>query len=240
MFFLFVAVFVHRVFGRQHAVHPLCAGDRACQRYYQHRKFDEFDKYLRHIVVERNNLSLRDRSRVDAERADPDKRDNAAVDKNVCQRVHQRGNSADEFLTSCQVAVCRNKAFVFGVFFPECTDNAHARKVFAGNAEKRVELCLNFFIKRNCYEHYCHDRRGHNGYRDRKCHGAFRIDGECHYRRPEHDERGAQKQSQNHVHALLNLLDVCRHTGYESGSSEFVRVRVRKRLYAREQRMTEF
>ena len=51
---------------------------------------------------------------------------------------------------------------------------------------------------------------------------------------------GERNQSQTHVHALLNLLDVCRHTGYESGSSEFVRVRVRKRLYAREQRMTEF
>ena len=90
--------------------------DRICH-------FNKLDKDLGHIIDQRNDLSLFERTHVNANRTCPDQCNQRTIDHNVSDRVHQCRNTSHEKLHSCQKVIFSAKAFALCLLLVECTDH---------------------------------------------------------------------------------------------------------------------
>ena len=215
------------------------AGDRARDVQDQISKLDEFHQNLRHVVIERDDLPLRERAGVDAHRAGAQDGDDGEVDDHVGQRVQQRGDAADESLHVRKIGVFLRKRIRLPVLQTEGTDDADAVEIFARRAEDAVELFLHPAIERDAGKH----DREHNGKQRRDRHDederGLRIDGEGHDHRAEHDERRAQQEPQREIQAILHLIHVAGEAREERRRTDPVEVGIAERLDVGKERLAQ-
>lgn len=217
----------------------VAAGRRLGERDNQIRHFDQLDENLAHVVVQRDDLSLRQRAHLHAQRARVDQQNHRRVDDQIGDGVHHRGDAAYPQLHAGEQLNLALKLFVFRVLFAEGANHAHARQVFARRGGYTVQLALNVAVHRNRNQHDGeHDDAQRNDHA-RENHRAARVDGEGHDHRAEDDERRAQQQAQAHVHARLHLVDVAVHAGDERGGAHRVQLRVAQRLDMLHEHMTQ-
>ena len=111
--------------GIKHCLHTVSAGDRFGHGDDKICELDEFNENLRHIIIQRHDCTGRQRAGVDPKCADPDQRNDSAVDQNIGQRIHQRRDRADLLLHFHQQAVLCAEGIRLRLFIAEGTDHAY-------------------------------------------------------------------------------------------------------------------
>ena len=177
----------------QHLRNAARAGGGFCDVQDQIGKLDQLDQDLRHIVIKRDQLALRDRALVHADAAHAQNRDNGQIDDHIRQRIEQRGKSSDKLLRRKQISGFLREAFRLCLFAGKGTDDAHAGQIFLRRTGHAVELRLHAPVERNAAEH---DGK-HNGKEHRDGHSEDKrrlcVDGKGHEHRAEnHDGRTQQ------------------------------------------------
>ena len=219
--------------------YAVAAGRSLRQRDDQVRHLNQLDENLAHVIIQRDDLPLRQRAHLHAHRAGVNQHDHRRVDDHVGRRVHHRGDAADGKLHAGEKLKLALKLRALRVLLAEGANHANARQIFAGRRGYAVQLPLHAAIHR--------DGRQHDGKHDDAQHGdharenqrAFRVDGERHDHRAEDDEGRTQQQAQAHVHAGLHLIDVAVHAGDERGGADSIQLGVAQRLDMRHEHVAQ-
>lgn len=118
------------------------AGGGFCDVQDQIGKLDQLDQDLRHIVIKRDQLALRDRALVHADAAHAQDCDDSQIDDDIGQRIEQRGELSDKLLRGKQISSFLREAFRFCLFTGKGADDAHAGQIFLRRTGHAVELRL--------------------------------------------------------------------------------------------------
>ena len=178
-------------------------------------QLDQFHKNLRHIVCQREHIALCHDALVHLNCARVKQGDDAAVDNQKRERVHQRRNAPDRVLHGGLRAVRFVKPLGFLRLFPECADDPHACKVFACERGHTIQPLLHLAVKRHTAEHdgKDHRRQKRDDHHKDRCPPC--VDGKSKDCRTDYDNRRAEQQAQGVVGGGLQLVDICGHAGDE-------------------------
>ena len=121
------------------------------------------------------------------------------------------------------------------LFLTECADHADTVEVFPGGSRHVIQSALYLLVQRNATQHDGEYNDGQNRNGDHEDQSNVAIYRKGHDGGTEHDDRGAQKQAQDHVDPRLNLIDVAGHAGHQGGGSDLVGLGVGEGLNMYEQ-----
>ena len=99
--FLLLRIFLRHIetaLERQNRRHTLCARRSLRHTENEVRHLDELDEDLRHVVIKRQHLSLRQNALVDLSAAHAQNCDNGKIDHHIRHGVKERRNLADKQL----------------------------------------------------------------------------------------------------------------------------------------------
>ena len=126
--------------GRFHDVlDPAEACHGFVQRDNQIGKLDQLHQDLRHIIIEGNQLSLRQDTGGNVEGAATDQKNDGKVDDDVSKRIHQRRDPSGKELNGGKTAVQTVEIGHFLFFFVESTDDTGAVVVATHFSEHPVK-----------------------------------------------------------------------------------------------------
>ena len=223
----------------QHGGDAVAAGPGLGQQDDQVGHLDQLYEDLAHVVVQRDDLALRQVAHAHAQRAGVDQQDDGGVDNHIRQRIHRGGDAAHGKLHSGEHRGALAELFGFGVFLAEGAQHAHAVQVFARGGGDAVQLALHAAIHRDRRQHDREDDNAEHGDHAGEDQRAVKVDGEGHDHRAEDDEWRAHQQAQAHVDAGLNLIHVAGHAGDQRGCAQRVDLRIGERLDMRHQHMAQ-
>lgn len=95
------------------------------------RQLHQFHQNLAHVVHQRHHVAGEQRAAANLVRAEVQNADDAEVDHDIRQRIHQRGNAADFELHGVQAAILLDEVFFLRVLAPECAHDADTGEVLA-------------------------------------------------------------------------------------------------------------
>ena len=223
----------------QHLRNAARTGHGFCDVQNQIGKLDEFNQNLRHVVIKRDQLALRDHALVYPDAAHAQNRNDSQIDDHIRQRIEKCGKLSDELLCRKQISGLFCEAFRFCLFTGKGADNAHAGQILLRCAGYAVKPCLHTPVERNAAEH---DGK-HDGKEHRNRHGEdecrFHINGKGHDHRAENHDGGAQQQPERQIKARLHLIHVARHARDERRCAEPVKFGIGQRLNVRKERMAQ-
>lgn len=112
------------------------------QRDDQIRHLNQLDENLAHVIIQRDDLPLRQRAHLHAHRAGVNQHDHRRVDDHIGRRVHHRGDAADGKLHAGEELKLVLKLRALRVLLAEGANHANARQIFAGRRGYAVQLPL--------------------------------------------------------------------------------------------------
>ena len=110
------------------------------------RNNDKRKRYLRHIVYESDDLTLREPTGINSDTAVPYDSRNGKVKNNIGERIEECGKPSHTKRNVKIIVICLVKALLLRVLTGESTDNSYARKSLTGNERDAVELFLNDLV----------------------------------------------------------------------------------------------
>ena len=229
----------HRRGRIQHLRHAAHAGNRAGEQHDEVRQLHQFHQNLAHVVHQRHHVAGEQRAAANLVRAEVQNADDAEVDHDIRQRIHQRGNAADFELHGVQAAILLDKVFFLRVLTPERAHDADAGEVLARCARDRVQPGLNGFVHRRGDAHDAKDNHRQHGNRREENQRNLCINGEGGNHRARDDERRTQEQAQEHVQTILHLIDVAGHARNQRRNAQRVQFGEGERLDVRHQLMPQ-
>ena len=219
----------------QHSRHAVSARNALGNEENGVRQLDKLHQNLRHVIDQRDHLSLRERPRVHGRTALPDDKHDCQIDQHIGQRIHECGQPACLVLQGGLLAVHLPEFFNLLLLLAESTDNPHAAEVFAGCGGHAVQLALHAAVQRNAAQHNPEHHQRKKRYGGGKDQCQMRINGERHDHGTEHDDGRTQCQPQRHVDTGLDLVDVAGHARDHGSGSDAIRLGIGERLHMRKQ-----
>ncbi len=216
----------------QHGVQAVAARDGLGDGDDEVGELDELHQNLRHIVIQRDDVALREGAGLHLHAARIQEGDDGEVDDDVGRGVHDRGEVAHEGLIFRVRAIAAQEEFFLVRLFVEGAQYPRARKVFLDGEGDLVQLILRFFVKRYGEPRDAEHDEGEQGNGDRKEDPALHVHNKRHDQRAEHDDGGTQKQAEHHVDAVLHLIAVARHSRDHGGGTDLVDLPIAERLQA--------
>ena len=216
----------HRGPGVQNFIDTHPAGKCPRDRDDQIRQTQQADQNLAHIVDQRNDLPLRQRTGVDLLPTAHQNGNDAKVYHQIGQRVHQSGDTPCLCLDRLQPVIGLHKVCQLIGLACKGTHHAGAHIVFAGQERNAVQMVLGIAVDGHRGAHNSpDDQRDHRRY-NQKQHRQPRADGKRHCQRTQHDKRGAQQKAQCQVDAVLHLIDITGHPGDQRRRTDTVQLAV--------------
>ena len=210
----------HSGFCVEDLADPVQAGERLADQDDRVCHLDELDQDLAHVVDQRDDISAEERPAVDLACADVENGNDAEVDDDIGERIHEGGDLSDTGLHGVEGAVGFLKAGDLILLFSEGTDHADTGQILPGDAHDPVETFLDISV---AGAGHAHDGKYDDGeYRDRhdEDQRGLKVDRKGHDHRTEYDEGAAQKKAQGHIDAVLDLIDVACDAGDERARTD--------------------
>ena len=221
---------LHRGAGIQDFIYAHTAGQSACYRDDQIRQTQQAQKDLAHIVDQRDNLTLSQRTGIDLHAAAQQQRYHGEVDHQIGQWIHQGGDAARCKLQRFQMIVRLDKGSQFIGLPGKGAHHTGTHIVFTGQQRHTVKAVLCLMVNRHRDPHDCpDDQRDRNGNAEEKQRQSG-ADRKCHDKRANNNERRSQQQTQGQVHTVLDLIDVTGHPRDQRGGADTVQLAVAQRV----------
>ncbi len=222
----------------KHAPNPVSAGNRFRNRHNQICKLNQLHQNLPHIIHQSHHFSLRNHPSVHLNCPLINQPDSHSIHQKKRHRIHKPRNLPHKHLHIRKHLIPFPKRFPFLPFQMKRPNHPHTRQIFPRIKRHRIQSFLNLSIQRNTHIHH----RKHHRRQQRNCshkkQRRLHINRKRHSHSPDHNKRRTQKQPQHHIHAILNLIHVTRHTSNQRRSPRPIQTRKRKPLNMPKQRMT--
>ena len=218
----FAASKLHGAFCVQNLLHTAKACHGLAQQYDQIGKLHQLDEDLADIVDHGHQIAPQQHTALHLACAHPEHSNDHAVDHHIGQGIEHSRNSAHIQLAVRQFFIDCRKLPHLGFFPAKGTNHSDTVQVFPGCSGNIIQifLCLLVFGIRDLhntkYDHKQHSDRRHKNQRQ------LGIEGKDHDHSAEHDKRRPQKQAQEHIDAVLHLVDIAGHAGDQGGSTDGV------------------
>ena len=219
----------HGRLDREHRLDAPRARERARDGEDEIRELDELDEDLRQIVIQRDQLPLREVAALHAQRAAAHEQDDGDVHDDIRQRIEKRRNAPDERLRTVQPPGIAGERGDLPVLLQKRAQHAHAREVFAHAVGHAVQPLLHAAVERDAGEHHAEHHGKQRRDRTHKNKRQPRVHRKRHDHRAEHHERRAQQQPQREVESRLHLVHIARHAREQRRGTQPVKIRIAER-----------
>ncbi len=208
----------------KYACHPVCAGQGFGDGDDQIGQLHQFHQDLGHIVDDGNHFPLCQVPHIYLDGTDVDQCHNGTVHNHICHRVHHGTDLPHEGLAMGQCLVVCAKTLFLLCLPVEGPDHPDTCQVLPGNPQNLIQPCLYLLVQGHGPEHDAEDHQRQQGNGHHEDQGALPVNGKGHDHSPEHNDGGAQEQTQHHIHTGLYLVDIAGHTGNHGRCTRLVHV----------------
>ena len=229
----------HLRLDREHGLDAPRARERARDGEDEVCELDELDENLRQVIIERDELPLRQVPALHAQRAAAHEQDDGDVHDHIRQRVQQRRNAPDERLRAIQPLRVAGERGDLPVLLQKRAQHTHAREIFAHAVGHAVQPLLHAAVERDAGEHHAEHHGKQRRDRTHKNKRQPRVHRKRHDHRAEHHERRAQQQPQREVEPRLHLIHIARHAREQRRCAEGIEVCIAERADMRKQRAAQ-
>ena len=164
----------------KHGANARARGARLGDKNDEIRHFNELNENLRHVVIQRHDLTLREIAGIDLHTAAPDDGKDGEIDDDISKRVEQGRKTARKALKSGQLAVDLGKTLHAFVLAHKGTHHACAHKRLTRATEHRVKLCLHAAEHRDADKHNAKHHQTQQNDQAKENQRRLRINGEGH------------------------------------------------------------
>ena len=220
----------------QDSLNPVAAGHRFGHGNDEVGKLDQLYQNLRHIVIQRHNLSLGQRTRMHPEGAGMQERHYRQIQDHIRHRIEQVGNPAHPELKPVQQLISSGKFRNLLRFLPKCPQDPHPGEILPGGSRHAVQVALHLPVHGNRHQNDGEDHCQQHGYRHSKHQRSGHINGKGHHHSAKHHKGRPEQQAQGQIHPILQLIHIAGHAGNHGSGAQRVDLPVRQPLNMGKQR----